>query len=170
LRRRATVVETLAEVRGQLLIGPPKTDSSRRTIVLPVGLVDVLAGHLAAYPPADGFVFTTPTGLPIRRTNFRRRVWLPAVRTSVGEPCRFHDLRHTHVALLIEQGVHIKVIQERLGHASIRTTLDVYGHLFEGLDEAAADAIDTAFASRIADKPRTSADISRTSQVTALPR
>ena len=51
---------------------------------------------------------------------------------------RFHDLRHTHAALLIASGEHPKVIQSRLGHASIRTTLDTYGHLFDGLDEDAA--------------------------------
>jgi integrase len=73
-----------------------------------------------------------------------RRVWQPAVAASVGEPCRFHDLRHSHAALLIAQGEHPKVIQGRLGHASIRTTLDVYGHLLEGLDEAAADRLEEA--------------------------
>jgi integrase len=54
----------------------------------------------------------------------------------------FHDLRHSHVALLIAAGEHPKVIQERLGHSSIHITLDRYGHLFEGLDEGAADALD----------------------------
>lgn len=59
--------------------------------------------------------------------------------SAVGlDGLRFHDLRHTHAALLIAQGEHPKTIQSRLGHASISTTLDVYGHLFEGLDEAAA--------------------------------
>ena len=67
------------------------------------------------------------------------------MRASVGEPCRFHDLRHTHAALLIAQGEHPKVIQGRLGHASIRTTLDTNGHLFEGLDEAAAGRLEEAF-------------------------
>ena len=62
----------------------------------------------------------------------------------MGEPLRFHDLRHTHVALLVAAGQHIKVIQERLGHASIRTTLDTYGHLFDGLDQVAAEALDKA--------------------------
>ncbi len=56
----------------------------------------------------------------------------------MGEPLRFHDLRHTHVAMLISRGEHPKVIQTRLGHSSIKVTLDRYGHLFEGLDEAAA--------------------------------
>ena len=59
--------------------------------------------------------------------------------------CTFHVLRHTHAALLIAQGEHPKVIQERLGHASIKTTLDTYGHLFDGLDEAAAERLDASW-------------------------
>jgi integrase len=55
------------------------------------------------------------------------------------------------VTLLIDQGIHIKVIQEGVGHSSVRTTLDVYGHLFEGLDQATAGAIDTAFGGQFAD-------------------
>jgi integrase len=72
----------------------------------------------------------------------------PAVAASVGEPCRFHDLRHSQAALLIASGQHPKVIQERLGHASIKTTLDTYGHLFEGMDRAAADALDEELSNR----------------------
>jgi integrase len=67
------------------------------------------------------------------------------VRASVGEPVRFHDLRHTHAAILIAQGEHPKVIQHRLGHSSIKVTLDTYGHLFEGLDEAAAERLNIVF-------------------------
>jgi integrase len=97
------------------------------------------------FPPGDdGLVFTAPTGGPLRRNNFRRRVWIPAVTQSVGQPFTFHGLRHSHAALLIAAGQHPKLIQERLGHASITTTLDVYGHLFDGIDQAAADAIDEA--------------------------
>ena len=75
---------------------------------------------------------------------FRRRIWLPAVRDSVGEPMRQHDLRHTHVALLIAAGEDPYVISRRLGHASIRTTYDVYGHLFEGRDRDASEALEAA--------------------------
>jgi integrase len=144
LRRSLRVAETLTEVQGTLTTAPPKTASSRRTVALPGFLVDVLARHLAQHP-TDSYVFRSPNGSPLRRSHFRTRFWLPAVRGSVGESCRFHDLRHSHAAMLIAEGVHPKVIQERLGHASIRTTLDVYGHLFEGLDEAAADVLDAAF-------------------------
>jgi integrase len=54
-------------------------------------------------------------------------------------------LSDTHTALLIGQGEHPTVIQQRLGHASIRTTLDTYGHLLEGLDQTAADRLEEAF-------------------------
>jgi integrase len=147
LRRRLTVAYTLSDVRGELSLKAPKTAASRRRIALPRFLCDVLGAHLGSRPAGDeGFVFQAPLGGPLRRSNFRRRVWLPAVRDSVGEPMRFHDLRHTHVALLIDQGEHPKTIQVRLGHASISTTLGTYGHVFEGLDEAAADRLDAAVA------------------------
>jgi integrase len=53
-----------------------------------------------------------------------------------------HDLRHVHVSVLIDQGEHPKVIAERLGHVSVRTVLDVYGHLFPGTDEETAARLD----------------------------
>ena len=137
-RKSLRVEQSLAEVRGEFFVKPPKSEAGRRTVSLPSFIVDELTGHLTEHADNSGLVFSAPSGGPIRRNNFRRRTWLPAVRASVLEPCTFHDLRHTHAALLIAQGEHPKVIQERLGHASIKTTLDTYGHLFEGLDEAAA--------------------------------
>lgn len=142
LRRSVRVEASLSEVRGEFVFKAPKSKASRRTVSVPGFLVEELAQYLATYPDTSGLVFSATMGGPIRRTNFRRRIWKPAVRTSVGEPCTFHDLRHSHAAILIAQGEHPKVIQERLGHASIKTTLDTYGHLFDGLDEAAADRLD----------------------------
>ena len=72
------------------------------------------------------------------------RIWMPAVRGSVGEQCTFHDLRHTTLrfsSLKVSTPSH----QERLSHASIKTTLDTYGHLFDGLDEEAAQRLDTSW-------------------------
>ena len=68
---------------------------------------------------------------------------------------RPRDLRHTHVALLIAAGEDPYGISQRLGHASIRTTYDVYGHLFEGRDRQAADTLEAARARSLADSPRT---------------
>jgi integrase len=145
-RRTLTVAESLAEVNGYVHITPPKTVAGRRRIALPGRLCDELTEHLVKWPPSpDGLVFTAQRGGPLLNRNLRDRTWLPAVRASVGEPMRFHDLRHTHAAILIAQGEHPKVIQHRLGHSSIKVTLDTYGHLFEGLDEAAAQRLDVAF-------------------------
>ena len=118
LRRSLTIAETLSDVRGQAKLAPPKTTAARRQVALPKFLSEELARHLAQWlPGVDGFVFTAPKGGPLRRTNFRRRAWLSAVRSSVGEPLRVHDLRHTHAAMLIAQGEHPKVNQLRLGHS-----------------------------------------------------
>lgn len=143
LRRTLRVQETVSEVRGHVRIRPvPKSRASHRTVSLDPHLAQDLAEHLTTYPVGpDGFVFSAPEGGPLHRTNFCRRFWQPAVRASVSEPCRFHNLRHTHVAFLIEAGEDPKVIQERLGHASIRVTYDTYGHLFPGRDERAAERL-----------------------------
>jgi integrase len=142
LGRRLTVTKQLTESNGHIEFGPVKTQASRRTVTLPRFLCDELAQHLTDYPPShDGLVFQAADGGPIRRSNWRRRVWIPAVKEADMAGFRFHDLRHTHAALLIAQGEHPKVIQSRLGHASITTTLNTYGHLFEGLDKAAADRL-----------------------------
>ncbi len=137
-----TVNHALKEVNGKFHVGEPKWNS-RRTIHLPADLVEVLRNSLAAI--GDGNVFTSEGGKLLRRSNFRRRQWLPAVANSVGQPMRFHDLRHTHAALLIANNENPKIIQERLGHKDISTTLNVYGHLMPGLGKEAADRLNESF-------------------------
>lgn len=145
LRRTVEITATLNEVQGRMVMGPPKTQRSRRRVALPEFVCVALAAHITRSPGGqDGMLFTSPEGGPIRRHNWRRRAWKPAVVSSVGEPCNFHDLRHSSVALLIKAGQHATLIQQRLGHSSIKTTLDVYGHLFPGMDEAAAEALNDA--------------------------
>ena len=58
---------------------------------------------------------------------------------------RLHDARHTHASLMLKQGVHPKIVQERLGHATIAVTLDTYSHVAPGLQEAAAKRFDDLF-------------------------
>jgi integrase len=167
LRRTMTIDQQLVEVKGKVSLADVKTSSARRQVTLPRFLVTELANHMATYPATNGhLVFTASNGHPLRRTNFRRNVWLPGVAASVGHPCRFHDLRHSHAAMLIAQNEHPKVMQNRLGHSSIRVTLDTYGHLFPGMDEAVADRLDAAFGIPPADTTRTPA----AGNVVPLPR
>jgi integrase len=118
--------------------------AARRTVSLPQGICDLIAAHLAEFP-SDELVFTSTQGQPIRWSNFRRRYWKPALVAAGLPDVRFHDLRHSHASILIEQGEHSKVISSRLGHSKIGITMDIYGHLFDGLDEAAADVLDAVF-------------------------
>ncbi|HVM34539.1 MAG TPA: tyrosine-type recombinase/integrase [Actinomycetota bacterium] len=143
LRRKALIVGTLEEVGGRLAyIEETKTDAGRRTLSIPASLVEILAEHLARAPQSE-YVFPGANGGPLRRSNFRKRHWRLAVERAGLAPLRFHDLRHTCAALLIAQGAHVKEIQMRLGHASVTTTLDVYGHLFPSMDAALTDRLDS---------------------------
>lgn len=143
LRRRLEVRTVLKEPTGaEPFLGPPKSKASARTIAIPKLVVSELDRHIGMFPPVDGLVWTTESGEVLRRGSFSR-IWRAAVKRSVGAPCRLHDLRHTHAAWLIALGEHPKTIQQRLGHGSISVTLDRYGHLMEGLDEGAAEKLDS---------------------------
>jgi len=146
LRGTAEVCESLADVNGKLSFGPTKT-YSHRTVRLPRFICDELAGHLASRGGRpDDLVFTGSRGSPIRHNLFYARHFKPAVRRAgLPEALRFHDLRHTCAALLIAQGAHPKAIMERLGHSSIQVTLDRYGHLLPGLDEALTDGLEATY-------------------------
>jgi integrase len=134
--------------------GSPRATSRRSGPCAHV--VDALAAHLAAYPPlADGFVFVTDAGRPIRRTAFGY-LWRPAVKKA-GAPIAtgFHELRHYYPSLLIRHGESVKVVQARLGHASAAETLDTYSHLWPDSDDCTRTAIDSVL----------SADYVRTEEV-----
>ena len=92
----------------------------------------------------EDLVFAHPElGTPLDRTKVTRR-FQAACRAAGVRPIRFHDLRHTHVAWLVAGGAPLPHIQARLGHESITTTIDTYGHLLPVGDELIADIIDTA--------------------------
>lgn len=125
-------------------IGPTKTRKSKRTIVLPPTLVEPLRELIAGKAPGE-VVFTAPRGGPIRHRTFWSRDWLPACAAAglVQRP-RIHDLRHTHASWLLAAGVPIHVVQARLGHESIKTTVDTYGHLMPDAQVQAAEAASVA--------------------------
>ena len=142
-RRTITVVEQLNELSGHLEWGPPKTTAGRRAVSIPGALAELLADQLDRDTIVrSGLVFPTPLGEPMRRSNFARRIWAPATSSLGLDGLRFHDLRHTAVALAISQGAHPKALQERMGHSSVTVTLDRYGHLYDGLDGQIADGLD----------------------------
>jgi hypothetical protein len=129
------------ELNGRLHKGPPKTAKGLRSMTIRGFLDDAIGEHIGRFPSRDGHIFSAAEGGPIRKT-FVRRKFKPAAKAANLLPLRVHDLRHTAAGLMIALGAHPKVIQERLGHSSIKVTLDTYGHLFPNLDEALAQRLD----------------------------
>jgi integrase len=144
MRRRVEVAESASEAHGQLQFGAPKT-YERRAVPIPVVLAQQLAEHVAGKRP-DDFVFSGPDGGPLRHSNWYPRHFKPAVKLAgVPDGTRFHDLRHTYAAMLIEQGAHPRAMMERLGHSTIQVTLGTYGHLFPSLEESLDHALNKVF-------------------------
>ena len=98
---------------------------------------------------ASEIVFCAPQGGYQRKSNFERRVW-KRIRAKAGIPDSvvFHDLRHTHASQLLSIGTNVKVVQERLGHATIQITLDTYSHLMPGMQDAAMDGLESLIGPR----------------------
>lgn len=121
-------------------LGAPKTNRSRRTITLPPEVVEPLRG-LERGP----YVFLGPQGGRVHHQAFHPRVWTPAVKASgLAKRPRIHDLRHSHASWQIAAGVPLNVVQRRLGHESIKTTVDLYGHLMHDAGDIAARAASLA--------------------------
>lgn len=144
---RIRVERQISEVHGKLVFGPPKTRAGIRSVTMPKSLAEALAAHLEAEPVRkSGLAFPGPKGGPLRAPSFRKAWRRACERAGFDdgplEGLVFHELRHTAAALAIAQGAHPMAIKERLGHASITTTLDRYGGLFPRLDESIADGLD----------------------------
>ena len=148
-RAQVSVRRGLVAVGADVHEGTPKSGHAR-TIAIDGETIALLKRHRAAQleeRPAwgeawtnTGQLFTREDGQAMRpgtpTQTFDRRVAQVPVRRI-----RLHDLRHTHATLLLAAGTHPKVVQERLGHASVQITLDVYSRVTEGMQEDAAALI-----------------------------
>ncbi|QWY84613.1 tyrosine integrase [Microbacterium phage Footloose] len=136
--------------KGGPLLKYPKTSRSRRSVSLFPDLVAIMG----APGEADAFVFPNQTGGHLWHGPFNTRVWTPAVQkamdadlcaelglTPIKRAPTIHDMRHTHASWLIAQGIPLPYIQARLGHESITTTVNTYGHLVADAHDQMASAI-----------------------------
>lgn len=146
-----SIVQALTTVKWEPVVTPTKTQRSRRTIYLDTFTVDALRGHrkrqreeqLAAGPAWDGsndLVFRGDLGGLVHPDSFSRE-FLLLVRDAGLPRIRLHDLRHTYATLALKTGVHPKVVSERLGHATVGITLDLYSHVTPGIARDAAQAV-----------------------------
>lgn len=131
------VRRTQSVYAGKMEIKEPKTKSSKRKILIDKHLIELLQRRASC--SGSEFVFATKNGTPkVPHDLSCKRFKALCIRAGV-KPRRFHDLRHTHASVLLSAGVHPKIVQERLGHASIKTTLDIYSHLLPSIQGAAVD-------------------------------
>lgn len=145
------VERSLEETKAGLRLKPPKTKRGRRNLKLPSETVAMLRSHKAATLrvrlqleqgniATDTLVFSDIEG-ELLKPHTVSRAWRRVVAAKKLPKVSFHALRHTHASTLIRAGVDILTISRRLGHSKAAITLDVYGHLIGGADEAAANAI-----------------------------
>ena len=160
------VVEQLVHVERVWVRKQPKTRAGRRRVGIPASLTAALAEHIDAFSGEgpDGLVFPNRAGNPIHASSFITHYWKPAKATVGLEGLRFHDLRHTAVALAIAHGAHVKAIQMRMGHSSAQVTLDRYGHLFPELDMQIAQGLDLTYQSALRVLPGGAQDTARTQE------
>ena len=128
---------------GDVIEGDPKSEASRRTVSLPQLLVAELRVHLLQYAQTgvNGYVFVGPTGQPLERSNFRGRIWVPAIELMGLSGVRFHDLRHTAGTLAARTGATTKELMARFGHSSPRASM-IYQHAAADRDRLIAERLD----------------------------
>jgi integrase len=157
---RLRIETSLEQTRSHgIRIKAPKTRKGRRTISLPGATVAELRGHWRAQQeqrlalglgksPPDSPVLATYDGKP-QSPGAITKAWARAMAAFGMPDVGLHSLRHTHVSMLISSGMDVLTISRRIGHASVKVTLDTYGHLIHGADDRAAQIMDAEFGSKM---------------------
>jgi integrase len=162
-RPHASYLKTIQRVRAKVagtagfLIAEPKTDRSRRTLVLPAMLVPVLRRHRARqaqerlvagteWHDTGGLVFTPPRGRPFEPRDVQAEFKATLAAAQLPD-MRLHDLRHAAATFLIAQGLPLRLVMEVLGHSTIALTANTYGHIERGMMADAASRMDALLAS-----------------------
>lgn len=123
--------------------GPPKTRAGVRTIPVPSHVIDMLAAHLAEFPPNDdGLIFTTRSGGAVPRSNWSHAYRAACADVGLVGRTRTHDLRHVAASSMIAAGLSVAAVQAALGHSSPAETLEVYTHLWPSDEERTREAIE----------------------------
>ena len=151
------------DVRGELQLSTPKTKSSIRKIVLPPAVVEVLREYKETVNSRWMFPSPVKEDCPITPGVVRRRLQL-ILEHAGCKHVRFHDIRHTFATLALENGMDVKTPSVMLGHVSAATTLDIYTHITDDMQRAAAANIDRGIG-----KAAPQEDSSATGQETAPP-
>ena len=135
--RTLTVSKSFQSIDGREVVTEPKTEKSRRVVELPAKLCEVIRQYEAAlFEPQPGDRL-----FPYTKSYFHHQMDKGCAASGV-EKIRLHDLRHSHASMLINMGVPILVVSERLGHEDVETTLKTYGHLYPSTTSDAVEKLD----------------------------
>jgi len=144
----AVVSQLTRGTKGEIVDGAPKWQS-HRTIAAPESLMDRLAEHLhrrgLVSAVGDNYVFVAPDGSELHYSNWRQRVWVPAVAKAGLGGLTFHALRHANATAMVALSVDIKTAQARVGHRRSSTLLDIYAQATTAGDRRAADELGRFF-------------------------
>ena len=148
------VGRALVREGGRYRLGETKTKRGHRSIRLASQAVSALGAHrkrqleerirLAGLYEDQDLIFATQKGTPLNPENLVKRSFKPLLEWTGLPEIRFHDLRHTCATLLLGRGVHPKLVQELLGHATIAMTLDTYSHFLPSMGDQTARAMEAA--------------------------
>ncbi|MDQ0417890.1 integrase [Croceifilum oryzae] len=148
-----SIQQTLILLDGNILEfkDGAKNDGSRRTVAVTDSIINGLKRrkieqeqHKAYYGPLykdHDLIFSNKDGSPINIGSFSKTFGRTVKKADIPY-VRFHDLRHSHATLLLQQGEHPKIVSERLGHSSIGITMDTYSHVLPNMQKEAAQKLD----------------------------
>jgi integrase len=141
-------IKRILSHNGKELLSEGKTKSSIRTIYLDNVTIEALKHHrtmilqeklVSGQDYRDhNLIICTTKGTSVNPRNLSRK-WKELIKMSGIEEIRFHDLRHSHATLMMEQGVNPKVVAERLGHSDVRLTMNIYTHVLPSLQKQVAE-------------------------------
>ena len=136
-----------------------KTEKSRRTIALPDFALDALRKHrerqeeikrkAGEFWQEHDYVFCTPLGTHIHPGHDILEEFKKLLKRAGLPDIRFHDLRHSAATMLLGMGVHPKIVQERLGHHDIGTTMDIYSHVLPSMQEGAIKQLNSLLGNQL---------------------
>jgi integrase len=146
-----TVSQSIERIKGELAFKAPKTKTSRRSIALPAVTIQALQEYRALQAEERlklglgrdprGLVFTHADGQPLDPDSLSK-AFQRLIAVADVTPITLHGLRHTHISHLLMDGVHVKVVSERAGHANVNITLSVYAAYIPSMQADAALRVD----------------------------
>ena len=151
-KKTVNIIENIVPVAGELILKKPKSDSGIRELSIPNNLLKMMKKAYTEYlwrknidSSITDYVIVKKDGQPYHPDWFSEKIQTFLTKAGLKQLC-CHEFRHTSATLMLQLGIVPKVAQKRLGHADFSTTMDIYSHVLEDMEQEVADKFDEAFA------------------------